>query len=267
MASPRVLVLRSPGANCDEETAEAFRLAGATPERVHVNRLLERPALLGDYQVLCVPGGFSYGDDIAAGRVLGNQLRRHLADACQKFRDDGNLALGVCNGFQVLIKTGLLDVDDADGPLATLTWNDHGRYEARWVTVRATPGACVFLRGVESMELPIAHAEGKIAARDDAALRTLVDGGRVVLRYAASGADGPTDEPLPFPANPNGSTANAAGLTDSTGRVLGLMPHPERFLYATQHPQWTRRAAGEGLDPRSAGDGLRLFKNAVDYFG
>ena len=266
MAKPKVLVLRSPGANCDEETAEAFRLAGATADRVHVNRLLEHPELLGEYQVFCVPGGFSYGDDIAAGRVLGNQVRGRLADVCRRFRDDGNLALGVCNGFQVLIKTGLLDVDDEDGPLATLTWNDHGRYEARWVTVRATPGDCVFLRGFEQADLPIAHAEGKIAVRDDAAIRSLVEKGRVVLRYAANDATAPSDEPLAFPDNPNGSAANAAGLTDSTGRVLGLMPHPERFLFATQHPRWTRRAAAGEIVPRAPGEGLRLFRNAVDYF-
>ena len=158
MAQPRVLVLRSPGTNCDEETAEAFRLAGAATAREHINRLLETPALLDNYQVLCLPGGFSYGDDVSAGRVLGNQVRLHLAEACRRFRDDGKLVLGICNGFQVLMKTGLLDVDDDAGPLATLTWNDHGRYEARWVRLATTPGECVFLRGCEQLELPIAHA-------------------------------------------------------------------------------------------------------------
>ncbi|TWT95992.1 Phosphoribosylformylglycinamidine synthase [Botrimarina colliarenosi] len=263
MPSPRVLVLRSPGANCDEETAEAFRLAGAVAERVHVNRLLENPALLEDFQALCVPGGFSYGDDISAGRVLGNQVRLKLSDPLKRFRDDGKLVLGVCNGFQVLVKTGLLDLDDDAGPLATLTWNDHGRYEARWVHVKATPGDCVFLKGIEQIEMPIAHAEGNIAVRDAAALDTLTSGGRIVLRY--TGADG--GEPNGFPENPNGATANAAGLTDSTGRVLGLMPHPERFLFATQHPQWTRKKAAGGFDPHGDGDGLRLFRNAVAYFG
>jgi phosphoribosylformylglycinamidine synthase len=263
MPSPRVLVLRSPGTNCDEETAEAFRLAGAATERLHVNRVLESPSLLEDFQALCVPGGFSYGDDISAGRVLGNQLRLKLSDPLKRFRDDGKLVLGVCNGFQVLVKTGLLDIEDDAGPLATLTWNDHGRYEARWVHLKATPGECVFLRGVERLELPIAHAEGKIAVRDDAALDALVSQGRVVLRYCA--ADG--GEPNGFPENPNGATANAAGLTDSTGRVLGLMPHPERFLFATQHPQWTRKRAAGGFDPHGDGGGLKLFRNAVEYFG
>jgi phosphoribosylformylglycinamidine synthase I len=260
MAAPRVLVLRSPGTNCDEETAEAFRLAGGAPTREHVNRLLEAPELLAEYQILCLPGGFSYGDDISAGRVLGNQFRLHLAEACKKFRDDGKLILGVCNGFQVLMKTDLLDMEDGSGPMATLTWNDHGRYEARWVDLEATPGDCVFLQGIERIEMPIAHAEGKIAVRDEAALGKLKKAGRMVLRYAsAERAAG--DEALPFPANPNGSIANAAGLCDSTGRVLGLMPHPERFIDRTQHPSWTRR-----LDMPEAGDGLRLFENGVRHF-
>lgn len=263
MATPRVLVLRAPGTNCDEETAEAFRLAGATPERLHVNRLLENPALLEGFQALCFPGGFSYGDDISAGRVLGNQVRLGLSDPLKKFRDDGKLVLGVCNGFQVLVKTGLLDLEDEAGPLATLTWNDHGRYEARWVHLQATPGECVFLQGVGQLDLPIAHAEGKIAVRDDAALESLLSRGRVVLRYCTAGGG----EPTGFPENPNGAAANAAGLTDATGRVLGLMPHPERYLFATQHPQWTRKKAAGGYDPHSGGDGLQLFRNAVAYFG
>ncbi|MEN0110027.1 MAG: phosphoribosylformylglycinamidine synthase subunit PurQ, partial [Planctomycetota bacterium] len=201
-------------------------------------------------------------------------------DACRAFRDAGKLALGVCNGFQVLIKTGLLDVEDAAGdggdgcdpgdgaePLATLTWNDHGRYEARWVTLDATPGECVFLRGVERIELPIAHAEGRIAVRDDAALDTLARRGQVVLRYADPASDAvANDAVLPFPANPNGAAGNAAALCDTTGRVLGLMPHPERFLFATQHPKWTRLAAAGEIDPRGEGAGLRLFRNAVDHF-
>lgn len=255
MASPRVLVLRAPGTNCDVETAEAFRLAGAETQSVHIGRLLESPALLNDFQVLCFPGGFSYGDDIAAGRVLGNQVRLHLADACQKFRADGKLVLGICNGFQVLMKTGLLDIDDEAGPAATLTWNDRGRYEARWVHLNVDPAECVFLQGCSEMELPIAHAEGKFVARDQAALERLESSGRLVLRYACSESDD-----VAYPANPNGSMGHVAGVCDSTGRVLGLMPHPERFVTATQHPQWTRRPDFE------EGDGLMLFKNAVNYF-
>ncbi|TWT90729.1 Phosphoribosylformylglycinamidine synthase [Pseudobythopirellula maris] len=252
MASPRVLVLRSPGANCDEETAEAFRLAGGVAQPVHVNRLLESPDLLADYQVLCVPGGFSYGDDIAAGRVLGGQLRRRLADACQRFRDDGKLVLGICNGYQVLMSAGLLDLDSegAEGSgerSATLAWSDRGRYDARWVTLHATPGECVFLRGIDTIEMPVAHAEGRFAIRDSAALDRLRNAGQLVLRYAEGD-------------NPNGSADDVAGVCDRSGRVLGLMPHPERFIDATQHPCWTRSGlSGEGA-------GLAIFRNAVSFF-
>ena len=260
MATPLALVLRSPGANCDEETAEAFRMAGADAERIHVNRLLESPDELERFQILCVPGGFSYGDDIAAGRVLGNQVRARLSDACQRFRDDGKLILGICNGFQVLAQTGLLDLEDEEGPLATLTWNDHGRYEARWVHLSVQPGECVFMQGLDRIELPIAHAEGKIAVRDTPALQRLGDEGRLVIRYGDE--ETTNGEELPFPQNPNGSIANAAGLCDPSGRVMGLMPHPERYLYPTQHPSWTRssQAGNEGA-------GLQIFKNAVRYFG
>src|SRR5688572_4566741 len=166
MAKPRVLVLRAPGTNCDEETAHAFSLAGGTSEPWHVNRVLETPASLADFQILCIPGGFSYGDDIAAGRILGNQLQHHLADTLRDFHDAGKLIIGICNGFQVLLKTNLLAKDDDQGPTATLTLNDSGHFEARWVRVEVKTSRCVFLQGIEEMELPVAHAEGKFVTRD-----------------------------------------------------------------------------------------------------
>jgi phosphoribosylformylglycinamidine synthase len=257
MSQPRVLILRSPGTNCDEETAHAFELAGAAATRVHVNRLLETPSQIADYQILCAPGGFSYGDDLAAGRILGVQLRR-LGDVLRDFRDAGKLVLGVCNGFQVLMRSGLLLKEDDRGPLATLTWNRQGRYEDRWVRLAAS-GDCPFLAGVTVLSLPIAHAEGRLVPRDEPALAALRDAGRLVLRYTdENGQTG--DAPLPFPANPNGSAANVAGICDKSGRVLGLMPHPERFVDFTHHPQWTRR------ESRGPGDGLLIFQNAVAYF-
>lgn len=267
MSSPRVLVLRAPGTNCDKETAFAFEQAGGTPRRAHIRELLGNPELLAEHQVLCIPGGFSYGDDIASGRILGNQLREQLADALQEFRGADKLVLGICNGFQVLMKTGLLDIDDADGPQATLAWNDSGRYEARWVDLNVEPGDCVFLQGIRRIDLPVAHAEGKFVVRDQATLDALAAAGRLVLRYEGfhdlhKGPRPLTLEPqVPYPANPNGASADIAGICDTTGRVLGLMPHPERFLFAHQHPQWTSR----GL--RGAGAGATLFENAVAYFG
>jgi len=259
MTTPRVLILRSPGTNCNDETAHAFSLAGGEPEQVHIHSLLQSPQRLDDFQIFCLPGGFSYGDDIAAGRVLGNQVRLQLAEACRKFRDDGKLVLGICNGFQVLLKTGLLDVEDDGGPTATLTRNDCGRYEARWVRLAASPGDCVFLSGLDALELPIAHAEGKFVARDATALNQLEQAGQLVLRYTSFNPGGATNGRVAYPENPNGSQDNIAGISDKTGRVLGLMPHPERFVDATQHPQWTRREI-------SRPDGLPLFENAVRYF-
>jgi phosphoribosylformylglycinamidine synthase I len=243
--SPRVLVLRAPGSNCDAESAFAFERAGATAETIHLNRWLEAPSLADQCQILCLPGGFSYGDDLAAGRIFGNQLRYHLADSLAAFRDAGKLILGICNGFQILIKSGLLDSDDAAGQGATLTWNASGRFQDRWVDLRASGDRCVFLAGVEQMQLPIAHAEGQFRARDSQTLDRLEQAGQLVLKYEN---------------NPNGAERDVAGICDRSGRVFGLMPHPERFIDPTQHPQWTRRPQG------GEGEGLQIFTNAVRYF-
>jgi phosphoribosylformylglycinamidine synthase len=257
------LILRAPGANCDVETAFAFERAGGQADRVHVRRLLERPKLLADYQVLCIPGGFSYGDDLAAGKILGTQLRLHLADEVARFREEGKLILGICNGFQVLIRSGILLQEDAQaGPPATLAWNESGKFEDRWVRLAVCGGRSPFLAGIERMELPVAHAEGRFVPRDRDALDTLDRNGQLVLRYVGAG-DG--DSPVPYPANPNGSVFDVAGVCDATGRVLGMMPHPERHVDRTQHPRWTR-GSSRPTTGHAAGDGLRLFQNAVKYF-
>lgn len=254
--------MRAPGTNCDVETAFAFQAAGGSADRVHIGRVLENADALNDYQILCIPGGFSYGDDVAAGRILGNQIQHHLADRLQAFRDAGKLILGICNGFQVLIKSGLL-LDESNGPAATLTWNDSGQFEDRWVRLGVRGDLSVFTRSIDEMYLPVAHAEGKFVARDAGMLAQLDAAGQLPLRYlsAADQADGESSNGVvPFPANPNGSEANAAAACDSTGRVLGLMPHPERCIDPTQHPRWTRGEGGE------VGDGLQMFVNAVSYF-
>lgn len=266
MPQPHVIILRAPGTNCDRETALAFERAGARTEIVHVNRLLEEPGVLQRFQVLCIPGGFSYGDDIAAGRILAVQLSHHLAEPILRFRDDDKLILGICNGFQTLIKAGVLAMGE-DGPAATLTWNDSGRFEDRWVALRTEGSKCVFLRGIRHMVLPVAHAEGKFVPRDEQALGKMEQEGELVLRYAPEdrSVDGPPAAetppgPLAYPANPNGSVADVAGACDATGRVFGLMPHPERHLDPQHHPRWTRGEAAV------AGDGLPVFLNAVSYF-
>jgi phosphoribosylformylglycinamidine synthase I len=229
---PRVLILRAPGTNCDEEAAFAFERAGGAAERVHLNRWLEQPRLADGYQVLCLPGGFSYGDDLGSGRIFANQLRHHLADSLAAFRDAGKLILGICNGFQILVKSG---VD-------------------RWIKLRVAGDRCVMLNGIKEMFLPIAHAEGQFVGRDEQTLDRLERNGQLVLRYCQAASCSPQ------PFNPNGAARDVAGMCDATGRVLGLMPHPERFIERTQHPQWTR------LPPFEEGDGLQLFRNAVRYF-
>jgi phosphoribosylformylglycinamidine synthase I len=260
--TPRVLILRAPGTNCDPETAFAFQTAGGRPDVVHLNRLLENPRLAANYQILAIPGGFSYGDDISAGRIFANQIRHHLRGCLEEFKAAGKLILGICNGVQILVKSGVLLPDRADEPIATLTLNDSGKFEDRWVHLRVVGDKCVFLSGIEQMYLPIAHAEGKFVARDEATLQRLEAAGQLVLRYAHETSNSKHEtlnSPLPYPANPNGAQYNVAGLCDETGRVFGLMPHPERHIDPTHHPRWTR-------ERHDRGDGLAVFENAVQYF-
>ena len=245
MATPRVLILRAPGTNCDEEAAFAFERAGALVEKLHINALRESPSRLHRFQILVLPGGFSYGDDVAAGKILAARLQTFLADSLQEFRDSEKLILGICNGFQVLLKAGLILPPDEDGPVATLAHNDSGRFQDSWVDLAISPGKCPFLKGMTHMAVPIAHGEGKFVTRQDWMAKGLAESGQAVLRYVV---------------NPNGSQEDIAGVCDASGRVLGLMPHPERHVLPTQHPQWTRRGLKE------EGEGMPLFRNAVQYF-
>ncbi len=251
MAKPRVLILRAPGTNCDGETAYAFELAGAEVSLVHVNRLIEGSARLADYQIGVIPGGFTYGDDIAAGKVLANELKLKLGEDVDRFIARGGLFLGICNGFQVLVKAGLLPEPGSNSTNVTLANNDSGKFECRWIHLAADPRSnCVFTKGLERIVLPVAHGEGKFVA-DPALLPKL----NVALRYC----DEQGHAPAGYPDNPNGSLDNIAGLADTSGRIFGLMPHPERHVRGTQHPQWTRSG------PRPEGDGLRIFRNAVEW--
>jgi len=260
MTKPRVLVLRAPGTNCDIETAYAFEMAGAEAVSIHVQQLIERPILADNFQILCFPGGFSYGDDIAAGRVLATQLSVHLKDAIEGFRSEDRLVLGICNGFQIMMRLGIFFDEPSTNPPATLTWNAQGRFEDRWVHLKVCNATSPFLDGIDQLYLPMAHAEGRFVVRDDASKTRLLDQNQVALRYSdASG--GTSDEVLPFPLNPNGAALNLAGLCDESGRVFGLMPHPERHLFATHHPFWTRRE-----EQPEHGEGLAIFQNAVKFF-
>jgi phosphoribosylformylglycinamidine synthase len=251
MSTPRAIVIRAAGTNCDLETQFALQQAGFQADRVHVFRLIEQPDRLGEYDFLVVPGGFSYGDDIASGKILANQLLRNLAEPLNRFVEAGKLVLGICNGFQVLIKSGLLPWGNVQEQTAhrdvTVTWNDCGRFLDRWVRLRADSDRCVFLPKGEEISLPIAHGEGKVITRDDAVLRQLLDDNQVAVRYV------PGEGREPY--NPNGSVEDIAGLCDPSGRVMGLMPHPERFLDVTNHPRWTRG----GIE---RADGRLFFVNA-----
>ena len=261
MATPNALILRAPGTNCDAETAHAFDLAGATSERVHLNRLLEDAGVLAGYQILAIPGGFSYGDDIAAGRIFANQITHHLHDLLRRFIDDGKPVIGICNGFQVLIKTDLLpgEIAGRSGQNCTLTNNDCGRFVDRWVHLQAKSDKCIWTAGIERLELPIAHGEGKFVPGDESLRKALWDEERVALAYTKT--DGSSAEGH-FPDNPNGSIDDIAGICDASGLVLGLMPHPERYVSALQHPAWSRKIPHESS---FAGAGKKLFSNAVSH--
>ncbi|MDD4907833.1 MAG: phosphoribosylformylglycinamidine synthase I [Candidatus Omnitrophica bacterium] len=257
----KVLVLRTAGTNCDKETFFAFELAGALPELVHVNELLGGSKKLDDYRILAIPGGFSYGDDIAAGKVLANELKFKLVHDLSKFIQAGKLIIGICNGFQILVKSGLLPGHPGLEQDTSLILNDSAKFEDRWVYLRAKSresqrSKCVWTRDLtDIIYLPVAHGEGKFITRDEYVLNRLKNNGQIVLRYC--------DEEgrlAGYPCNPNGSLDNIAGICDETGRILGLMPHPERHVDVVQHPRWP------GLKLKGqAGDGLAIFKNGVEY--
>lgn len=249
MSRPKALVLRAAGTNCQHETERALRLAGADASVLYLGRLLEEPQRLDEVEILVLAGGFSYGDDVAAGRVWGLELRHGLAEALQAYVDRGGHALGVCNGFQVLVESGLFDSNGVDGARdIALTNNESNHYECRWVELEEMDCACPWIVPGATMPTPVAHAEGRFVVKDDATLAKLIERRQIALRYVAEG----------YPANPNGSIANIAGICDPTGRVLGLMPHPERNLDPWQHPQWGR------LGERSEGEGLSFYRRLVE---
>ena len=257
----RVLVLRAAGTNCDAETVRAFRAAGASVELLHLNELTRDPARLDDHRILALPGGFSYGDYIAAGRVFAIELRHRLADPLQRFVADGGFVVGICNGFQILVELGLLEGNSSAGRRFSLTDNASSRFECRWVTLREERCAVPWLEPGRRMPAPVAHAEGRFVVRDPDVLEELRARGQIALTYVApQGTEGlaaAAVASVPYPWNPNGSVANIAGLCDPTGRILGLMPHPERNLAPWNHPTWTR------LPERTEGEGLSFYRRMV----
>jgi phosphoribosylformylglycinamidine synthase len=255
MKQVKAIVLRAAGINCDMETVYALELADAETQAIHINRLIKDKSLLDEFHILVFPGGFSYGDDVAAGKILANQVKHHLYRPIHKFIDDGKLVLGICNGFQALVKAGILPGNETSQQQSvTITYNDSGKFEDRWVYLAPQTDRCVFIEKGRQIYLPIAHGEGKVVTKDKATLDKLKSEGYIAFKYVdRSGKEGS------YPINPNGSVDSIAGLTDSTGRVLGLMPHPERHVRHTQHPQWSR------LKNKGEADGTTIFTNAVNY--
>ncbi len=251
---PRVMIIRAAGTNCDVETQHAFELAGAQAERVYIDEVKQQDLL--KYQIIVLPGGFTYGDDIAAGKILANEIKYKLRDKFLHFLEKENLILGICNGFQVLVKCGILPAIDNyfEHQTVSLIANDSERFEDRWVHLKVYNTRSTFTKGIkEIITLPVAHSEGKFVAKDTQALDKIKD--LVVFEYVDENGN-----ESGYPCNPNGSVINIAGIADKTGRVLGLMPHPERFFSYIQHPTHTRQSLPE------EGDGFHIFKNAVQYF-
>ncbi len=259
----KALIITGFGLNCERETALAFEWAGAQAEKIHLNDLLDGRRCLSEFHILAFIGGFSFGDHIGAGTVFANRLRFRMRKELEAFVRDGRLVLGICNGFQTMARLGLVPAleDRLFEPQVALAANEHGVFRDAWVELRAEPNCpCIFTKGMDRISLPIRHGEGRFVARDPETLRKIEEAGLVALRYVDPGTGEPTQQ---FPHNPNGSWNAIAGVCDPTGRLFGLMPHPEAYILPWHHPQW-RRQKTEGRLP-SEGLGLQIFRNAVRF--
>ncbi len=256
MSAIQALVLRAAGTNCDREAVHALELAGARAETMHVSRLIEDPDRLDRFGILVLPGGFTYGDDVGAGRILALELRQRLGEALERFVAEGRLVLGICNGFQVLVQMGLLPGLDGvrERGALTLTDNDSGRFECRWVTLECRSPHGIFCPPGRRLRMPVAHAEGKVVPSEGSVVERLEAAGQIAFVYVD-----PAGGPAVYPHNPNGSISAIAGVTDPTGRVLGLMPHPERNVMLNPRSRTTRSPRHDGADGRV------FFEGAVAY--
>ncbi len=270
---PKALVLTGYGINCDFETKNALEKAGFMAGRVHINDLVSGKVSIQDFQLMAFPGGFSYGDDLGAGKAMAvkieyAKLNNHkFREELQKFVEEKNLVIGICNGFQIIVKLGLLPAMESKffEQQATLTFNDSGKFEDRWVKLKAnSKSKCVFTKGINKIYLPVRHGEGKFIARDSKILNELISKNQVCLQYA--GENGiPTQK---YPLNPNGSVKAIAGICNKQGNVFGLMPHPEAHVSFYNNPQWTRIAEEFKRKNRKVheeGEGLKVFRNSFEY--
>jgi phosphoribosylformylglycinamidine synthase len=247
-----VLILRAPGTNCDKETAFAFQVAGASFSIIHVSEIIKRKSMIEKFKIFVIPGGFSYGDDVSAGRILANELKQKLKEELIKFINSGRIVIGICNGFQVLIELGILPFSKDMKRQAALITNDSGKFEDRWVYLKVT-NRSIFTKGLDIIYLPVAHMEGKFYA-EKKVLEKIERNNQIIFKYVNEKGNF-----AGYPYNPNGALLNIAGITNETGNVLGMMPHPERYIFKYQHPRWQR----ENLP--YIGDGLRIIKNVVNY--
>ncbi|MEO6094940.1 MAG: phosphoribosylformylglycinamidine synthase subunit PurQ [Fibrobacteria bacterium] len=275
MGKPRIAIITGYGINSDNELAHCFVLAGGAPTRVHINDLIARKPALSEFDVIAVPGGFSFGDHIASGRVFANKLKHSLAEDLRKAAERKIPMIGICNGFQVLVKLGILPgpvsgpagstagisaADESFEQNTTLTYNDSGRFEDRWCHLAGDSASkSIWTKGIQRIYLPVRHGEGKFIPRDAETLAALKRNGQISLRYCTSTGADPGEGASAYPVNPNGSVDHIAGICSTDGLIFGLMPHPEAHMLATNHPQWQK------LGLRGEGEGIRIFRNAVDH--
>ncbi len=264
MKKVKVLIIWGYGINCETETAYAFKLCEADPEIVHLSEIFLGEKRIPDYQILCFPGGFLDGDHLGSAQACAHRFKFlkikgkiPLWEEVLRFLDQGGLIIGICNGFQLLVKIGLLPGGKYLGQRkVTLTYNESGKFENRWVYLKVNnQSPCIFLKGLDELYLPVRHGEGNFIVRDQETLNELKKNHQIALQYIHPETKSPT---LEYPFNPNGSQEAVAGLTDPTGRIFGLMPHPEAFNNWTNHPQWNRKK-------NKIAQGLYIFKNAVEW--
>ncbi len=264
MKKVKVLVVCGYGINCEVETAYAFKINGASPEIVHLSEIFSGEKRIIDYHILCFPGGFLDGDHLGSAQACAHRFRFlkikgkiSLWDELMKFFNEGGLILGICNGFQLLVKTGLLPGGEYLGQRkVSLTYNNSGKFEDRWVYLKVNPNtSCIFLKGLNELYLPIRHGEGNFVPENEEILEELKQKNQIAIQYIDPKSKQPTTK---YPYNPNGSIEGIAGITDPTGRIFGLMPHPEAFNHWTNHPRWTR-------EKEKIAQGLLVFRNAIEW--
>ncbi|VVC04391.1 Phosphoribosylformylglycinamidine synthase subunit PurQ [Candidatus Bilamarchaeum dharawalense] len=249
----KALVVTGYGINCENESKYAIEKSGGTAEIVHVNKVLENPKMLGNYNMFFIPGGFAFGDDLGSGKVFGNKMKFKIKDQLDEFVKAGNLVVGICNGFQALVKMGLLPVPDFQQRVS-LVGNDSGHFEDRWVILKTNKDSpCIYTKGMEHLLVPVRHGEGKFIPKNESILKEMRENNLVVFQYVDENGN-----LAGYPYNPNGSVDNIAALCDKTGRIFGMMPHPEAFNIPENCPYWIRGGIKEAL-------GLRIFKNTVEF--